>query len=291
MEPTLAPGDIVETEIVKIVPGGYGLAFGENMTLFVALAAVGDKLRVRVREVRGKIAFAEVEEILQPGPNRIVPPCPYVGRCGGCDFQQMTYAAQLDAKVGIIRDNLQRIGKIDYEPEIWVIGSPEEFGYRLRAQWHIDGSSREIGYYERNSRNLIAVAHCPILRPELDAELQRLRSQIEWSKFWPDRGSIDVASGSDTSISTFSPELDLGNREITITAGGENYTFTAQAFFQGNWYLIDTLLQLLYRDRGNVRSPSREASAAVAYRLGDDRGMARPRYPTAYRDPRDRERL
>lgn len=236
-------GDLLTVEIVKIVPGGYGLAFGENVTVFVALAVVGDRLEVRLREVKGKTAFAEIERILEPGAERIEPPCPYVGACGGCDFQQMTYAAQLDAKVGIIRDNLHRIGKIDYEPEIPIIASPKEFGYRLRAQWHIDGNRREIGYYQRNSRNLIAIAHCPILMQELDTELQRVRPAVDWTSFWSDRGAIDAACGDDGAISTYSPELDLENKEIKLTAAGETYTFNAQAFFQGNRYLIDALAE------------------------------------------------
>jgi 23S rRNA (uracil1939-C5)-methyltransferase len=155
--------DLIEVEIVKIVPRGFGLAFVEGLTVFVALGVAGDRVVVRLAEIKGKTAFAEIERIVTPSPQRITPPCPYVGRCGGCDFQQMTYAAQLEAKVGIIRDNLHRIGKIDYDREIDVIPSPQEFGYRLRAQWHLDGSTREIGYYERNSRNLIAIEHCPIL--------------------------------------------------------------------------------------------------------------------------------
>src|SRR5215218_9560256 len=167
--------DLLEVEIKKIVPGGYGLAFVKGLTLFVSLAVAGDKLLVRLREIKGKTAFAEVEKIVEASPVRIEPPCPYVGRCGGCDFQQMTYAAQLDAKVGIIRDNLQRIGKIEYENEIKIIPSQEEFGYRLRAQWHIDAAKREIGYYARDSRNLIPIAHCPILLTELDDALQKVR--------------------------------------------------------------------------------------------------------------------
>jgi predicted RNA-binding protein with TRAM domain len=43
-----------DVAIEKIVPGGYGLAFAENLTIFVSLAAIGDKLRVRVREKREK---------------------------------------------------------------------------------------------------------------------------------------------------------------------------------------------------------------------------------------------
>ena len=241
-------GDLIDVEIKKIVPRGFGLAFADGLTVFVALAVAGDRVRVRLMEIKGKTAFAEIEEIILPSPHRIVPPCSYVGRCGGCDFQQMTYEAQLGAKVGIIRDNLHRIGKIEYEEEIAVIASPKDFQYRLRAQWHIDGTSREIGYYMRNSRNVIAIEHCPILLPELDDRLQRVRADIDWASFRPEKGAIDVASGDAGAVSAFSADLDLGNKEVTLTAAGETYSFSAQAFFQGNRYLIESLIQTAIGD-------------------------------------------
>lgn len=240
--PNYTIGDVIEVEIKKMVPRGFGLAFADGLTVFVSLAVAGDRALVRLTEIKGKTAFAEIEKIVVPGPRRIVPPCVYVGTCGGCDFQQMTYAAQLDAKVGIIRDNLERIGKIDYGEDIGIIPSPGEFGYRLRAQWHMDRDRREIGYYARNSQNLVAIEHCPILMPELDAELQRVRAEIDWESFWPDKGAIDAACGDDGAISTHSKEVDLGNREIVLTAAGERYTFTAEAFFQGNRHLIESLV-------------------------------------------------
>jgi len=247
-------GDLLEVDIKKIVPGGYGLAFAEELTLFVILAVTGDRVKVRLVEVKGRTAFAVIEEIVSPSADRIVPPCPYVGTCGGCDFQQMTYAAQLESKVGIIRDNLHRIGKIEYENEIAIIPSPKEFGYRLRAQWHIDANKREIGYYQRDSRNLVAIEHCPILLPELDDTLQRVRAEIDWTSFWPDKGAIDAASGDDGAISVYSPEIDLGNNEITLLAAGEKYSFTAQAFFQGNKFLIDTLIATALGDATGERA-------------------------------------
>ena len=244
--------DLINVEIKKIVPGGYGLAFTEGLTIFVVLAVKDDQLSVRLTEIKGKIAFAEIDRIITPSPQRIEPPCPYVGRCGGCDFQQMTYAAQLEAKVGIIQDNLQRIGKIEYRHSIKVIPSPHEFAYRLRAQWHIDANRREIGYYERDSRNLIAIDHCPILMPELDDALQKVRAEIDWAKFWPDKGAIDAARGDDGSVSLYSPDIDLGDEEITLSAAGEQYTFAAHAFFQGNRYLIDVLVATAIGDaKGN----------------------------------------
>src|SRR5690349_16747922 len=111
-----------EITIEKIVPGGYGFGFAENSAVFVALAAIGDRVRVRVREKKGKAIFAEIVEIIEPSPQRIKPPCPYFGACGGCDFQQMNYDAQLAAKQAIVRDCLSRIGKITYEKEIETVG-------------------------------------------------------------------------------------------------------------------------------------------------------------------------
>jgi 23S rRNA (uracil1939-C5)-methyltransferase len=241
-------GDLIEVEIKKIVPRGLGLAFAPELTIFVALAVAGDTVVARLTEIKGRTAFAEIEKVVTPSPQRITPPCPYVGRCGGCDFQQMTYAAQLESKVGIIRDNLHRIGKIEYENEIAVVPSPQEFGYRLRAQWHIDANKREIGYYERDSRNLVAIEHCPILLPELDDALQRVRAEIDWTKFWPDKGAIDAACGDQGAISLYSPDLDLDDKEITFSAAGERYTFAAHAFFQGNKFLIGTLIETAIGD-------------------------------------------
>ncbi len=108
-----------------------------------------------IREKKGKLAFAEIVEIIEPASERIEPKCQYFGRCGGCDFQQMSYKTQLEAKVGIIQDCLRRIGKIDFEGEIPIIASPHEFGYRARAQWHADTRTKKIGYFRRNSHDII----------------------------------------------------------------------------------------------------------------------------------------
>ena len=241
-------GDIVEVTIEKMVPGGHGLAFAEGLTLFVDLAVPADRLNVRLREIKGKIAFAEIESVVEPAATRIEPPCVYVGTCGGCNFQQMTYAAQLDAKVDILRDCLHRIGKYDHQGEIPIVASPAEFGYRLRAQWHIDGRAKQIGYYRRNSRDLIAIEHCPILAPELDDTLQRVRSEVDWSTFWPDKGAIDAACGDEGQISVYSNELGLTGEDITVTAAGEKYTFSADVFFQGNKFLVDKLIETAVGD-------------------------------------------
>jgi len=238
------PGDILEVRIEKIVPRGFGLAFAEGLTLFVSLAVAGDVLSVRIRELKGRTAFAEIESVIKPSSDRINPPCPYFGTCGGCDFQQMKYTAQLGAKVEIIRDNLRRIGKIEYDNEIPIVPSPAEFGYRLRAQWHADANMKAIGYYRRNSRDLVDIDQCMILTPELQDKLTELRTSLPWEVFFSDKVQIDAATGDEDKTSVFSPELPEPETEIEISAFGEKLWFSARSFFQGNRFLIDKLVDV-----------------------------------------------
>ena len=77
----------MEVTIERILPGGFGLAHAEGRTIMVALAAPGDRVRVRVDRVKGNVSFASIEEIITASPQRVEPPCPYFGRCGGCDLR------------------------------------------------------------------------------------------------------------------------------------------------------------------------------------------------------------
>ncbi len=134
------------------------------------------------------------------------PPCKYFGTCGGCDFQHLNYAAQLAAKVSMIKDCLTRIGKIELSQDIEIIGSPAEFAYRSRAQWHLD-TQAAFGYFQRNSHSVVDVEHCPILVPELDAELHEQRVSVEWETLWEPIADIEAASGENSEISIYSGEI------------------------------------------------------------------------------------
>src|SRR5260370_36762184 len=93
-----------------------GLAHADERTVLVPLAAPGDRLRIQIERTKGNVDFASIQEIIEPSPLRVQPPCPYFGSCGGCDFQQLNYQAQLEAKVEIIKDCLGRIGGIEKTP-------------------------------------------------------------------------------------------------------------------------------------------------------------------------------
>lgn len=246
-------GDVLDVKIEKIVPNGFGLAFAENLTVFVPLSASGDALRVKIHQLKGKTAFAEIVEILKPSPERIKPPCVYFGRCGGCDFQQIDYETQLAAKVGIVRDCLTRIGKINCEQEIPIIPSPRDFGYRARAQWHVDTRGRKIGYFRRNSHDVIDVENCPILTEELQKTLTDLRREIEWESFWDEKVEIEAASANGK-VSLYSDETVEPTEEISFRVYDEKYFYSAKSFFQGNPFLIENLMRLALEDASGRRA-------------------------------------
>ena len=237
---------VLEVEVERILPGGMGLAHAGGKTVFVSLAAPGDRLRVRVEREQGNVLFASIEEIITPSPLRVEPPCPYFGRCGGCDFQQLTYEAQLAAKAEIIRDCLHRIARLESVPDFVVTPSPDNWRYRMRATWQIDREQRTIGYYERGSRRVCDVVDCAVLRPALQEKLEEVRATA-WGQVPEELKHLDVVQG-ENGVS-FAPSFArFQTSELSLTVRGEVYQFNAEAFFQINPSLLGPLIDFALGD-------------------------------------------
>jgi 23S rRNA (uracil1939-C5)-methyltransferase len=236
----------MEVTIERILPGGLGLGHADGRTIMVALAAPGDQLRVRVDRVKGNVSFAVIEEIISPSPNRVDPPCPYFGVCGGCDFQQMNYQAQLDAKAEIIRDCLRRLARIEIVPDFQIIAAPGPWHYRSRAQWQYDAVRQKLGYFESGSRNVCDVAECAVLDPKLQNTLQSLRERMASGSLPEVRDFRAVVGDEEVSIS---PAVG-GDRpaNITRTIHGEAYRLNADSFFQANDGLVSQLIDAAIGD-------------------------------------------
>ena len=240
-------GSTVEVLIERILPGGVGLAHAGGQTILVGLAAPGDRLRVRLKYTRGRTAFASIREILSPSPVRIEPPCPYFGRCGGCDFQQLSYEAQLASKVEIIRDCLRRIAHIEAPANIPITGSPLAWRYRSRAQWQYDPQKKHLGYFERGTHRVCDVVECPVLVPALQETLTELREQMQ-SGLLPQEATEFQAVAGDDGTSLAPPAGARTTREVRRLIGGDDYRFDAEGFFQINHELLADLIAAAVRD-------------------------------------------
>jgi 23S rRNA (uracil1939-C5)-methyltransferase len=245
----------MEVTIERILPGGLGLAHADGRTVMVALAAPGDRVRVSIDRVKGNVAFALIQEIITPSPQRVEPPCQYFGRCGGCDFQQLNYQAQLEAKVEIIKDCLHRIGRIENVPDFQITPAANPWHYRTRAQWQYDSIRQRLGYFESGSRNVCDVAECAVLAPELQQTLSGLRERMLDGSLPDDARDFRAVAGDEgvslapnlggnpTVREGADPKLNREQvRDITRTIHGETYHFNAASFFQSNDDLLPQLI-------------------------------------------------
>jgi len=228
-------------EIERLLPGGFGLAHAEGLTLFVGLAAPGDMLRVKIERKRGSVGFASIVEVVKPSKVRVEPPCPYFGLCGGCDFQQLDYEAQLAAKVEIIRDCLHRIARIETPPDMVMVPSPTQWQYRSRANWQFDPKTKRLGYFARGSHDVCDVEVCAVLNPALQQTLERLREQMREGTLSKKLTDIEAVAG-DEDVSIASGTAHFRSKEVSRRIGNETYYFGAEAFFQINHELLELLL-------------------------------------------------
>ncbi len=166
---------MIELQIEDIAFGGSGVGRSDGKAIFVPFTI--DQERVAGRIVREKKQFAEAEldQVLESSPHRVEPPCPYFGRCGGCAYQHIDYAHQLEIKTKQVEQALRRIGRIEHPPMRAIVPSPKPYEYRNRITVHADNGV--IGYYRRDRHELIDVERCPIAQPAVNRELAELRAR------------------------------------------------------------------------------------------------------------------
>src|ERR1044072_1696920 len=241
MTPTPEEVKTLEVEIERLLPGGVGLAHAEGLTLFVSLAAPGDLLRIRIDREQGKVAFASIVEIIKPSDVRIEAPCPYFGRCGGSDFQQLTYETQLEAKAEIIHHCLRRTAQVEAPGPIRVMPSPNQWHYRTRASWQVDSSAKQLGYFERGSNRICDVEYCAVLTPELQQTLAQVRHELSAGNGITGPKTIDAVTGEDR-VSVAPAIAGFSTDVISRRLGSRTYSFNAESFFQVNHELVEPLI-------------------------------------------------
>ncbi len=143
---------------------GEGIIKKEGATVFVPFCLVGECVRFKLLKLKGNVGYGKLLSVLSPSPQRVAPPCPVFGKCGGCDLQHMNYAAQLDLKRKSVAAALAKIGGIEAEVSP-AVPSDEIYGYRNKISLPIgvDGAGNTIvGFYARRTHRIVPVQTCAI---------------------------------------------------------------------------------------------------------------------------------
>jgi 23S rRNA (uracil1939-C5)-methyltransferase len=160
----------MQVTIEKLVYGGAGLARTDQGVIFVPRTAPGDVVEVELAGRKSDYANARVTSLLEASPDRQVPACPNYETAGCCHWQHIQYPRQLEIKEAILRETLQRTGRIVWEGPIPVISGPD-LHYRLRATFHVVHG--RLGFVEQGSHRVVPIVECSSLAPELNALLAK----------------------------------------------------------------------------------------------------------------------
>jgi tRNA/tmRNA/rRNA uracil-C5-methylase (TrmA/RlmC/RlmD family) len=216
---TLNPGQTVNLRIEDIAFGGEGVARVEDFVVFVPFVIQGEEVEAEIREVKKSFARARLVRVISASPDRVVPPCPYFGACGGCQYQHMAYETQLRVKRKQVADLFERIGGLDGERVAPVIPCPQPYGYRnrvmIRSQWNKPEQKLNIGYVRWDCGLVEDIQECKIAEPALNEQIRHVRAHP------PPKGGI----------------------KVVLRIPPEGWEVPPDSFFQNNYFLLPKLVE------------------------------------------------
>ena len=231
--------------IEKLVYGGEGLARVEGKVVLIPFVLPGEVVRAETERAKNDLWRGRLLEVLQPSASRITPGCPYFQRCGGCQYQHIDYAFQLEQKRAILREALQRVGKIEFAGEMGVV-SNDPWQYRNRVQLHVEDG--KVGYFGQGSRDLCAIDHCPIASPKLNETIHKIQAPQASTavEFFTNETDVQVNVVDRVSRQALSALMTLG---VTTPIEYNGFRVSRNSFFQVNRLLIDGLIECAIADQ------------------------------------------
>ena len=148
----------------------------EGMKLFIPYTIPGERVTFRIVQSRKRYAWAELEEVIDPSPGRRQPPCPYFGRCGGCQWQHMLDSTQIFWKERIFRDVLTRMGNVEESRIKHLTPSPLALGYRHRINLKVRNG--KMGFLSGKSHMLEEIKKCLLACSNIQEAMGKIRKKF-----------------------------------------------------------------------------------------------------------------
>ncbi len=241
----------LDLDLTAMTHGGNAIGRSEGRPIFVPYGLPGERVRVRITQDKRSYAFAEVEAVLAPSPERVTPRCPHFGTCGGCHWQHIAYAAQLRFKRDVVAEQFARIGGLRDALVHPTIPSPDPWAYRSHATFYVDADGR-LGFVSRDNRTVTPIDECHIIRPELLDWFESLKDE----QFTPgERVRLQIGTTGERLMARSGgasaepdDEAPLQSAErVHYVIKGRTFQVTGGSFFQVNQpkTLVDLVLDRL----------------------------------------------
>lgn len=240
----------IELEISSLSNLGVGIAKvsiednpdpeARGWVVFVPHTLPGEKVRARIFRNDKNHSQADLVEVLEPSPDRLTPKCPLFGKCGGCQYQHLSYDKQLAWKTRQVEELLEHMAGIhaDVSP---AIPSPREWGYRSKITPHFkrprDGKIGDIGFLLAGQRShLVDVPQCPIAMDEINEALPRIRKETRANAKAYKKDATLLLRATEGRVET--NHRNPISETVSTQAGDITFHFLAGDFFQNNPFIL-----------------------------------------------------
>lgn len=181
----LQQGQKITLTISDLADSGAGVGRYENIAVFVPNTVPSDRIVAKIEFVKKNLAIASIDQILTPSRDRVRPSCIVADKCGGCQWQAVSYPAQLRTKQNLVLQAMQRIGgfNADLLEELItpIVGAKESLHYRNKVTYPLatghDGNLK-AGYYQKGSHKIVNLNQCPAQDERLDPMLAEIKMDI-----------------------------------------------------------------------------------------------------------------
>lgn len=167
----LSRGMEIDVEVSKLAYGGDGLAHYRGYDIYAPCCVPGSTVRVKLEEVKRDMAFGHVTKMIKESPEAVVAPCKHFGVCGGCDWMNIKFDKQKEAKTGFVKDMLKAEAGLGTSLVIKeMISYKDPYGYRHRAEYvpvHTKGGIG-LGFFKARSHESVHVENCLIVHPKIN---------------------------------------------------------------------------------------------------------------------------
>ncbi len=242
----LQRGDVIELNLHSWGRLGEALATWEEQPIFVFGGIPGERVEAEIVATRRKYVAAQVTRVIDRSPHRVEPPCPYFGKCTGCQWQHLDYQAQLETKTNLVADALERVGAFHSPPVLPAIPAPDQFGYRNHARFTVWRSTGELGFVHRERRRFVRIDRCLLMHDGINQLLAQLQERCS------ETSQLAIRASSVTGHYLIQPTLD--NPEIPVDSGqkryresvaGAEFNVASPSFFQVNVVQAGRLVELV----------------------------------------------
>lgn len=234
--------EVVTVLIASLSFEGYGQGWINSQLVRVPGALPGELIRARIWHNRPDYSEADLVDVLQASAERVDPQCPLFGKCGGCQYQHLSYGAQLTWKSNQVGELLKQIEEIGLVVEP-THPSPRQYGYRSKITPHYqrprENRDFPIGFNYAGSRRLIDVPNCLIASEGINHRLPELREEIRAEvKNLKRHGTLLLREAREGVVSD-------PNAEVQECIGRYSFRFRAGDFFQNNPFILPAFVDYI----------------------------------------------